>query len=115
MKTDKRNVRIIHQDGQPVFAVIPYHEYIKLVKQEADADSKTYLPHEVAEIMLVNDVSYITAWRKHLNISQKELAQRMGISQAAVSQMENIDSNPQREMLKKAAKALDVSVDQLID
>ena len=115
MKTDKHNVQIIHHDGQPAFAVIPYDDYVKLVDQVADTDKNTYLPHEVAELMLTEDMGYITAWRKHLGISQKELAQRMGVSQGAISQIEKSDSKPQRKTLEKAAIAMGISVNQLTD
>ena len=115
MKTDKHNVQIIHLDGEPAFAVIPYADYVKWMEQETNADSKTYLPHEVAELMLTEDLGYISAWRKHLGISQKVLAERMGVSQGAVSQMEKSDTKPQRKTLEKAAKAMGLCVEQLID
>ncbi|MEC6833045.1 helix-turn-helix transcriptional regulator [Photobacterium toruni] len=118
MKTQDQNVQFIMDNGIPTFAVIPYEKYLELTNDLSVADtddSNIYIPQEVAEIMLINDLSFIAAWRKHLKISQKELASRMGITQAAVSQMEKLDATPQRKSLEKCALAMGISVAQLSD
>ena len=48
-------------------------------------------------------------------MSQKDVAQKAGISQAALSQMEKIDNEHRTATLAKLAKAMGVSVDQLKD
>jgi len=40
-------------------------------------------------------------------ISQKELAKKIGTSQAAISRIEGMDANPSLKLLKRIAKALD--------
>ena len=44
--------------------------------------------------------------RKEQNITQKELSQRTGITQADISRIENGSRNPSLNMLKKLAKGL---------
>ncbi|EGQ8054294.1 TPA: helix-turn-helix domain-containing protein [Vibrio parahaemolyticus] len=110
MKTHTDNVQIIKQGGAPAFAVLPYDEYLELIGGD---DENVYIPHEVAEMVLGDDVSLITAWRKYLKMSQTELANKMGITQGAVAQMEKADSKPHQRTLKNAAKAMGILPEQL--
>ena len=64
---------------------------------------------------MIDGKSLPRAWREHLGLTQKEVAARMGISQAALSQIEAPESKPQRATLEKLAAALDVSLEQLTD
>ncbi len=44
--------------------------------------------------------------RKELHLTQKELAERTGITQADISRIENGTRNPSLEMLKRLAKGM---------
>ena len=48
--------------------------------------------------------------RKKQNITQKELSERTGITQADISRIENGTRNPSLEMLKRLAKGLGMRV-----
>lgn len=109
----KDNVQFIEQDGERVFAVLPYQDYLSLIG-ETD-DSNVYFPEEVANMVLLEEVSLLAAWRKHLKVSQAELAKRMGVTQGTISQMERPDSKPQRATIEKAAKALGITPEQLTE
>ncbi len=113
MKVHIDNVQIIKQGGKAAFAVIPFDEYLKLTGQTLEP--QVYIPHEVAEIALVEEVSLMAAWRKHLGLSQADLAEKMGVNQSAVSQMEKMNSKPQRKTLERAADAMKITVEQLTD
>lgn len=52
--------------------------------------------------------------RKEKGITQKELGERLGVSQAAIGQFENDNSNLKMETIKKIANALDVEYTRLI-
>lgn len=52
--------------------------------------------------------------RKSKKLSQKNLGDLLGVSQAMVAQYENGDRNPKIEQLQKIAVALDVSIDQFL-
>ena len=52
--------------------------------------------------------------RERLEITQTELAKRLGVTQGAVSQWENGTTNPGIELLPKLAEILNCSVDELL-
>jgi DNA-binding XRE family transcriptional regulator len=112
MKIPTSEIQIINQGGKPAFAVVPYEQWLALTEQE---DEAVYIPHEVVGIQLMQQCSLITAWRKYRKITQIELAEKTGITQAALSQIENPDSKPQRRTLEKIAGSLGLSVEQLIE
>ena len=53
--------------------------------------------------------------RKSKNLSQKQLGERLGVSQAMIAQYENGDRNPKFETLLKIADALGVYIGKLDD
>jgi predicted transcriptional regulator len=105
---------IVGSDGKPEFAVIPFAEYEGLVSdaRSTKARKKELIPHEVVGLM-VSGMSAARAWREHFGLSQAEVAKRLKISQAALSQIESAKA-PRAATLKKLARALSVSVDQLL-
>ena len=66
-------------------------------------------------LVIKKKMNLLKAWRTYLKMSQKDVAQKAGISQAALSQMEKIDNEHRTATLVKLAKAMGVSVDQLKD
>jgi len=56
---------------------------------------------------------YISGKRKHMRLTQEELAERIGVSKSAVAKWENDGGLPDRENLKILAGALSVTVDEL--
>ena len=51
----------------------------------------------------------------HLGLTQNEVAKRVGITQAALSQMERTYNEHHTATLKKLADAMGILVDQLTD
>ena len=109
MKTPT-NVQYIEQNGKPVFAVIPYDEYIKLLPSE-----NINIPHEVVGLVIKKGMNLVKAWRTHLGFTQSEIAKKAGITQAALSQMEKDENTLRTATLEKLAKAMDLSIEQLKD
>ena len=105
------DVQILKKDGEPAFAVIPYKEYLMLVPKAKD-DS---VPHEVVGLVIKKEMNLVKAWRIHLGLTQREVARRAGISQAALSQMERRTNALRTTTLEKLARAMDLSVAQLQD
>jgi DNA-binding XRE family transcriptional regulator len=107
------DVQIIKQEGRPVFAVLPYDQYLKLTGQSTEPD--IYIPHEVVGLCVEKEMSLLAAWRTYKGLSQSELAERMEITQPGVAQMERPGAKLQRRTVKKAARALGVHPEQLTE
>lgn len=114
-------VQFIKDDeGKTQFVVIPYDEYFRMYLQLSEIDDETdddledieiehniyddvELPGEVCSIMTWQEVSLQAAWRILRGLSQQEVADKLGISQSAVSQLEAVDSRPQKRTREKLA------------
>ena len=109
------DVQIIKLNDNPAFAVIPFDEYEKmrrLIAVAENLDSKIKFPLEVSEMHALKNYSLIKAWRIYRGKTQKEMADLLGITQGAFSQIEKSSRN-QIETLRKVAAVLDVQVEHL--
>ncbi len=95
--------QIIENNNKPEFVVIPYAQFQLLLHNE----DELLVPHEVVGLGIEYQ-NNIKAWRKYLKISQKQLAEKTGITQAAISQMEKSGSKPHIKTLKEIGRALHV-------
>jgi len=122
------NVQIIEKNGKPEWAVIPFQEYQKLQEAMEDAEDinaieanikamqegrEVAVPGEVT-FAILDGASTIRAWREHKQIKMNELAKKVGISPAYLSQIENGKRNPTIDTLKAIAKELNLEVELLI-
>ncbi|RJX25484.1 MAG: helix-turn-helix domain-containing protein [Desulfurivibrio sp.] len=122
------NVQIIEKNGKPEWAVIPYSEYQKLQEALEDAEDRKDIEEnfkavqEGKEITVPGEVTFaildgmspVRAWREHKQIKMSELAKKVGISSAYLSQIENGKRNPTIDTLKAIAKALNIDIEMLI-
>ena len=106
------DVQIITRHGKPAFAVVPYDKWLEITGQESE---EVYIPHEVVGLQIKHNLSLIAAWRKYRKLTQAQLGEKTGISQAAVAQIESTGSKPHEGTLQKLAVALQVSPAQLTD
>lgn len=107
------DIQIIKQNGRPAFVVIPYDEYIKAFPDKPWNPGKDLIPHEVVGMTIKKGFSPAHAWREYLGLSQKEVAKKMGITQAALSQMESGEKKLRKATMEKLAVALGINVEQL--
>lgn len=77
------------------------------------AGQEELIPNEVVE-QLVSGQSPIKVWRQYRGLSQTQLAEMIGVSQAYVAQLETGQRQGKPDLFKKIAKALGVVVDDLI-
>lgn len=70
------------------------------------------LPFEVRRLIVIERVSLLKAWVFYRNITQIEIAKKLGISQPAVSIMLNRQHN-RKSTLQKMSKLLDVPLNLL--
>jgi len=93
--------------------MLPYTECLRLSDK---AEGKTTLiPNEVVERVIEEEFNLLKAWRKHIGLTQKEVARRAGITQSALSQMERMATNNRTATLEMLAKALGIEAGQLVD
>jgi len=100
------HVQIIEENGKPAFAVIPYWEFVKIKRHLEAPEKKALIPHEVVKMNVLDGVSMVKAWRTHLKMTQAELAEKAGITQSALSQIEKPGAKPHKATLEKIAAAL---------
>ena len=74
------NFQIIEKNGKPAFAVIPYDEFLKLIR-----DEERTIPHEVVGLVAKKGMDLIKAWRTYHGMTQAEVAKNASITQAALT------------------------------
>ena len=103
------DIQIIHdQDGAPAFVVLPYRRWLKEHCRRDEA-----IPNEVVGKIVMEEKTPLKAWREYLGITQAELAEKAGISQAALSQMESGEHVMRKSSRDKLARALDIAAEML--
>lgn len=123
------NVQLIERDGKPEWAVLPYAEYeylMELLEDMQDAgDAKRImssldrgedeaLPQAVAQ-RLLNDEAPLRVWREYRGLTQTQLAEMAGVTQAMVTMIETGRRKGQTATLKRLADALGLDVDDLVE
>ncbi len=123
------NIQLIERDGKPEWAVLPYEEYLKLLEQvemledirdydaakaELERGEDELIPSEVVFAILDGE-NPIKVWREYRGLTQQQLADAAGISKPYLSQIETGKRKGTTEILSAIAKALDVSLDEVID
>jgi DNA-binding XRE family transcriptional regulator len=94
--------------GHPAFVVIPFADYQALVKGKVVPG----IPAAVVDLAMDNEWSAARAWREHKELTQTEVAQRMGITQGAYAQLE-AKKSIRKSSREKIAKALGIHEPQL--
>jgi len=125
----KENIQIIERDGKPEWAVLPYEEYLKLVEQAElledirdfdeiraaiERGEEELIPAEVVNAIL-DGKNPIKVWREFRQLTQQQLADRVGISKPYLSQLETGKRTGTMEVLASIAEALDLSLEQVAD
>ena len=122
------NIQLIERDGKPEWAVLPYEEYLQLLEQaEMLEDIRDYdaakaalengedelIPAEVVFAILDGE-NPIKVWREYRGLTQQQLADKVKISKPYISQIETGKRTGTTEILSAIAKALDVSLDDVV-
>jgi DNA-binding XRE family transcriptional regulator len=104
--------QIIENDGQPLFVLVPYAEYVTSFRAEP---VEAVIPLAVSKAANMENKSLVRAWREYKGLSQADMAERMGISRPAYAQLEARDANLRATTLHRLAAALDVQWEQLCE
>jgi len=108
--SERINYQVIEQDGKPAFVVLPYNEFMAMIKK---SEEDINFPDEVVRLNIIEGLSLLRAWREYKGLTQKQVAKKAGISQPALVRMEQPGSNLRKDTLLKLARALDLSLEQL--
>jgi DNA-binding XRE family transcriptional regulator len=100
--------QIIESDGQPLFVIVPYEEYLAAFKPEAAA-----IPLAVSKAANLGGKSLVRVWREYKGFPQADMAERLGISRPAYAQLEAKGSNLRTATVHRLAAALEVTWEQL--
>lgn len=100
-------------DGKPAFVVVPYDEYLRTFTTRSSVGRTDLIPHEVVGRNIIDGVPMVRAWREHLGMTQAEVAECAGMTQAALSQIESGAHKARKATRAKLASAMGITVDQL--
>jgi len=122
------SVQILERSGVPEYAVIPYADYEAMrdaaemlndveayhkAKAELDSEADEIVPFELTERLLAG-ANPVMEWRKYRGLTQAVLAERTGVTQAAIAGIEGGKREPSVALLIKLADALGVDMDDLV-
>ncbi|QGG11421.1 helix-turn-helix domain-containing protein [Enterobacter cancerogenus] len=111
--------------GHRVSAVVPIDLFEKLISdsdldelydivqnEEGPSDNVRY-PNEVVTILSDKNCTMQAAWRIYRGMTQKQVAEALGITQATVSEFEKSE-RPRKDNLNRLAKLYNCSPEQLV-
>lgn len=96
------------QGGRPAFVVVPYDQFRRM----RGGFTPGTVPNEVVTAAFDRGLSPMAAWREHLGHAQAKGAGRIGVSQAAYAQREQV-KHPRKATLEKVSAALGLQAEQL--
>ena len=118
--------QVIYQDGKPAFAVLPWKHYEFFRKHVAEAeltdeelmtlaelDDDEVIPMFVSERLSAGEHP-LKVFREYRDMTQKQLAETVGISPEYVSQIESRKKQASVDTLQAIAEALSLNLDDLI-
>lgn len=118
--------QVIYQDGKPAFAVLPWKHYEFFRKHVAEAeltdealmtladlDDDEVIPMYVSERLSAGEHP-VKVFREYRDMTQKQLAETLGISAEYVSQIESRKKQGSIDTLKAIAEALSLDLDDLV-
>ncbi len=116
--------------GGEEMVILPADEYRRLVArrdveddlgaarktlERVKAGLESTLPIEVVRMVRVDGVSRLRAWRTHRGLSPAALARKIGKSASYLTQLENGTREGTLATMSKLARALDTTLDCLVD
>jgi DNA-binding XRE family transcriptional regulator len=122
------SVQVIERDGKPEWVVLPYDVYLQLAEEaEMLQDTRDYDSIKAAiergeEELIPSEITYaildgenpIKVWRVYRGLTQNQLAEEVGISTPYLSQIEAQKRTGRTEVLQAIAKALKVTLDDIV-
>ena len=122
------SIQVIRKGGKPEWAVLPYSMYRRMVEEiemlqdvhaydeakRAMEEGEELVPAEVVDALLEGQ-SPIRVWRTYRGLTQRALAEAAGISVSYLSQLESGRRKGSTEVLTAIARALRVSLEDVVE
>ena len=103
----------IEYEGSPAFVLVPFDVFRK-IRPLLDREAiRSAIPHDIVRHNVLDNVPMIKAWREHLGMTQQELTVKAGVTQPAIAKLEQPGASPRKETLKKLAKAMGLTMEQI--
>lgn len=121
------NLQIIERDGHPEWAVIPYADYVQLMKRlelaedlraydqakaELKAGTDEVVPGDVVDRLAAGEPP-LRVWREYRGLSQQALADAAGLGKSYICQLEAGTRKGSVGTLRALASALNLDLDDL--
>jgi|GEM_PF-1454573 len=103
-------LKYIKANNQITEVVISYDDFLRLGQLP---EEQIRYPHEVVTAHAIDGLSLLAAWRRYLNVSQVQLADKLGVSQPWIAQLEKANDT-KISTLKRVADALGIQFEQLL-
>ena len=118
----------IELNGQK-WVILPHQQYIDMIddiedyydlpnlakiKERLDQGLEETYPASLVDELTNPDNSPVKVFRKYRGLTQKELADKVGVSLAQIKKIEGKDSDGSIKILKKIAKVLNVEPGELL-
>ncbi|NJN82851.1 MAG: helix-turn-helix transcriptional regulator [Caldilineaceae bacterium] len=120
-------VQVIEKEGQPEWAVIPYHQYEQMIDalellEDIRSIDEAKMRIALGEELIPSEVTYaildganpIRVWRDYRGLTQAQVAERAGISTPYLSQLESGKRTGTTAVLQAIAAVLDVDLEDLV-
>ena len=121
-------VQIIEREGQPEWAVLSYEAYLQLTEDSGmlqdirDYDAVKTAIEQGKEELVSGEVTFalldgenpVKVWREYRGLTQQQLAEEAQISTPYLSQIETGKRTGTTEVLLTVAKALKVTLDDIV-
>lgn len=121
-------MQTLEVNGKPAFVILPINEFEEMQKKlEELADIKEYdaikksiaqgeteLVPDAIVTRLLDGENPIKVWREYRGLKQKELAEKIDITPAYLSQIEKGEKSGSIDIFKRLAEELNVDLDDLV-
>ena len=96
--------QVIFDNGKPRFVVLPYADYVALTGDDVKhmPDDNEFVPFILSDYIK----NPIRIMQIEAGINQKELANRLGVTQGYVSRIQSRNFQPSAELLARVNEAL---------
>ena len=100
-------------DGLCVILACGISQPFQLLRRQVNIKGAQFFPQLLSGMLANQGYGLPRAWREYLDLTRKEVASRMGISQTALSQIEKPGRKLRYATLEKLAEALNLHPEQL--